>query len=302
MPPATPDLLEARLRDLPAHGTRLPDPHADPSDAGQLWAFKVDGVPYRLHFHPAAGRGAAMRRFLALQSMQKAGVSAPRAIAVLKGFRLAGATGDAVITTATSAGAASRLSDFLVDQALPDATARRSTVAAVVEAIRKLSRAGLTHRRLTLDAFAVAGSAGAPAVSLADVMAVRAGRLRDRDLLSLDDDAARFATRTERLRAWRALTGTNRPPARRPDQFGTLGALLTPPPPRDVAARLTVGDWSGLAVCRPVFPQAHSSVGRLVISARRIGGRRGPTWSGGSTRAISTRSSATRAARSWRPS
>src|SRR5437763_9155291 len=91
--------LESTLKDLPRLGTLVKD-----RGYRQVWRFEVGGKPYYLKFYPRDGfflkrivRGnPAMREFTRLVAMQKASVPAPRAIAVLSGFRVDDQLGDAV--------------------------------------------------------------------------------------------------------------------------------------------------------------------------------------------------------------
>src|SRR5438309_11737359 len=77
----------------------------------QIWRFEHGGKAYYLKFYPREAsrlgrikrlfRGSpAMREFTRLQWLQKAGVAAPHAIAVLMGFRINDLLGDAVLLDA----------------------------------------------------------------------------------------------------------------------------------------------------------------------------------------------------------
>ena len=80
----SPVALENFLRDLPRNGTRIKD-----RGYRQVWRFEFEGKGYYLKFYPRRGmrlkrifRGsAALREFVRLQALQRAGVPAPRAIA-----------------------------------------------------------------------------------------------------------------------------------------------------------------------------------------------------------------------------
>src|SRR5206468_9626132 len=92
--------LERSLADLPTIGQLVKDrPYR------QVWRFEFQGKPYYLKFYPRDQgklkrliRGSpALREFVNLQAMQRAGVPSPRAVAHLSGFTLRGTKGDAVI-------------------------------------------------------------------------------------------------------------------------------------------------------------------------------------------------------------
>src|SRR5205814_7549919 len=95
--------LEQTLRDLPRGGRLLKD-----RAYRQVWRFEHDGRAYFLKFYPREGfalkrmvRGnPAMREFTRLQWLQKARVPAPRAQAVLVGFRIDRKIGDALLIDA----------------------------------------------------------------------------------------------------------------------------------------------------------------------------------------------------------
>ena len=104
--------LEQTLKDLSRRGTLVKD-----RGYRQVWRFEHDGRAYFLKFYPKGSqlsllagvrdrwrrrfRGSpAMREFVRLQWLQKAGVPAPRAAAVLMGLRLQDKKGDAVILEA----------------------------------------------------------------------------------------------------------------------------------------------------------------------------------------------------------
>src|SRR5580698_9196172 len=87
------------LKDLPSHARLIKD-----RGYRQIWRFEQDGKPYYLKFYPRRGsklkrmvRGnPAMREFIRLQRLQKAGVPAPRPGNVLVGIHISEKIGDAV--------------------------------------------------------------------------------------------------------------------------------------------------------------------------------------------------------------
>src|SRR6267142_2507133 len=94
--------LEQALLDLPNTGRLIKD-----RTYRQVWRFEFGSKPYYLKFYPFAGlrnwirrrfRGSpAMREFQRLQSLQRANIPSPRAVAAMLGFKIKDQKGDAVI-------------------------------------------------------------------------------------------------------------------------------------------------------------------------------------------------------------
>jgi hypothetical protein len=101
----SPPGLEQALKDLPRIGTLVKD-----RGYRQVWRFEYGDRAYYLKFYPIGGLRDAFRRltrgspamleFLRLQRLQKAQIPAPRAIAVLMGFRIQSRKGDAAVIEA----------------------------------------------------------------------------------------------------------------------------------------------------------------------------------------------------------
>ena len=198
--------LEQTLKDLPRRGTLVKD-----RGYRQVWRFEHDGRPYILKFYPRAGgrlkrlvRGnPAMREFVGLQAMQKAGVPSPRAVAMLSGFRFDGTLGDAVILDAIepSRQLDLHLNDLLLrGEPVPN---HRNIARQIREIVHGLAKVGLGHDDLHLGNFLIdpAGKA-----SLLDGYAVRAGGLKPDHILLLGHSVSRFATTADLLRGWDVLT------------------------------------------------------------------------------------------------
>ena len=209
--PTESDDLENTLKDLPRVGTLVKD-----RGYRQVWRFEANGKPYYLKFYPREGfflkrlvRGnPAIREFTRLVAMQKASIPAPRAIAVLSGYRLKDQLGDAVIIEGIEPAVQldHYLSDFdLRGESVPD---RRELVGQVIDLVHQMSLAKLGHSDLHLGNFLLREGK----VYLLDGYAVRKGGLRMKDLLLLGHSARRFATTADLLRGWFALTSGGRMP------------------------------------------------------------------------------------------
>ena len=243
----SPSHLEQRLKNLPAHGTRLPDA----ADGHAVWAFTSDGQTYHLHFYAEPARGKGVKCFFELQAMQKAEVLAERPVALLTGFRLAAAKGDAVIVRPVERGRA--LGRFLLDLYLektpvPDRKRLVDSIIGVCVSLRSRKR---QIGRAGLDALGVAPDGTA---FVLDPLALRRGAASGRDLIAFGRTASRYATRTELLRGWRRLTGTARPPKSR----GKWPAVRLRPAWSFGLRRFDANGWTFHYADRPIFPQRHS--------------------------------------------
>lgn len=260
--------LEQALRDLPTTGTLVKD-----RAYRQVWRFEVRGVGYYLKFYPRRGKAAkrlvrgdpAMREFLRLQWLQKAEVPAPRAVAVLKGFRIDQRLGDAVILQAIEPAVP-------LDQLLHEAEMRgkrlpnhRELAARVRDVVRRLARARLGHGDLHLGNFLVKPDGS---VHLLDAYAVRRGPVTLRDLFVLAAGASRWSTRADVVRAWRELGPPDQPlPPRNP-----LGPRIWHKTARRATAgdnrqfgRIRVGDWQGHCFRSWKFPYRWSDASTRTI-------------------------------------
>lgn len=206
--------LENVLRDLPRIGTLVKD-----RGYRQIWRFEKEGQGYYFKFYPRRlslkriWRGSpALREFFRLQWLQKAGVPAPRAVAVLNGFRLNGQAGDAVVIEAIepSVGLDEYLNRFqLQGLQAPDHHALSRQIIQIVFA---LGAAQLGHSDLHLGNFLLKDAR----LHLIDAHAVHGGGLRLRDVLQLAHAVRSYATRADLLRGWRALKSQVPLPTRNP--------------------------------------------------------------------------------------
>jgi tRNA A-37 threonylcarbamoyl transferase component Bud32 len=206
--------LQALLGDLPRFATR-----AGGDDFRQIWRFELDGQAYFLHFYPRDAMrfrwllgNPAHREFFGLQTLQKASIPSPRAIAQLSGLWLDGRAGDAVIVQGVEP--TQRMDTFLLEHDLrAEPIPNRRLLALHLRTIlQQLGRAGLGHRALALRHFLVGGER----VYLRNGAGVRRGGLRRDDVMALQHEAARFATRSELRRTWDLLMPGTAMPARNP--------------------------------------------------------------------------------------
>lgn len=208
-------LVEA-LRNLPAVGQLVKD-----RGYRQVWRFEFGGRAYYLKWYPREGsklkRGItgnpAMMEFTRLITLQKAHIPSPRAIAVLRGFKINEHLGDAVILEAIEPSI--QLDRFLLDcdDAGGEVPNRYALSRQLIDLIYSLGKAKLGHDDLHLGNIILSNGK----LFLLDGYAVRNGGLTTRQLMMLGHSAAPWATRAEMLRGWRLLTATDSvPPAENP--------------------------------------------------------------------------------------
>lgn len=262
--------LERALRDLPSTGTLLKDRYYR-----QVWRFEHEGRPYYLKFYPREGRklhglrdrfrrmfrgSPAVNEFTRLQMLQRAAIPAPRAIAVLVGFRLRDKTGDAVIIEAIepSVPLDRYLNEFqLRGERAPD---HRELSRQLRELIHRLVMNKLGHEDLHLGNFLLHEGK----LYLLDGYAVRAG-MRAQDIYRLAHSAALFGTLTDLMRGWKLLVG-GRMPRRNP-----LSGRLRRDYVKRVhggsryVGRIESGRWSGLFFRATKFPKRWSQASLLKI-------------------------------------
>jgi tRNA A-37 threonylcarbamoyl transferase component Bud32 len=206
--------LEQSLRDLPKIGTLVKD-----RQYRQVWRFEQEGKAFYLKFYPKGGARDEFRRFFRgspavseftrLQWLQKANIPAPRAVAVMMGFKIEDRVGDAVILEGIEPSV--QLDQILIEaelrgQAVPN---HLELAEQVISIVRDLGKAKLGHEDLHPGNFLLHENK----LYLLDGYAVRAGGLRMRDLLMLAHSTRRFATTNDLIRGWDALTAGGLPPA-----------------------------------------------------------------------------------------
>jgi tRNA A-37 threonylcarbamoyl transferase component Bud32 len=265
--PSDADDLEQPLRDLPRFGTLVKD-----RKYRQIWRFEHAGKAYYLKFYPTGGyrdqfrrffRGSpAMMEFLRLQWLQKAGIPAPRAVAVMMGFMLNNVRGDVVIAQAIEPSV--QLDQLLLEADLrgEDVPNHRELTAGVLSIVRRLAEAGLGHEDLHLGNFLLHDGK----LFLLDAYAVRAGGMRLRDLLMLGHSAARFITRTDMLRGWREMRMTGPlPTSNRVSRSLQRRFLESVTRSNRYFGRLEIAGWSGLFSTQTKYPHRWSRVSRLEV-------------------------------------
>ena len=195
----------------------------------QVWRFEHAGMAYYLKFYPRqnsilqkikkiARGNPAMREFKRLQWLQKANIPAPRAIAVLMGFNIAGTkttetmVGDAVILQAIEPSVT--LDQYfnqyhLIGEVPPD---YRNIAEKIRKLVYELGKAGLGHSDLHLGNFLLKDGD----VYLLDAYSVRHDGLHKSDVMKLGHSVGRYATVTELLRGWYMLGDGGRLPAENP--------------------------------------------------------------------------------------
>ena len=259
-------LLEAALRDLPAHGSRIKNrPYR------QVWRLCVGGRPYYLKFYPRSGsrlkrllRGsAALREFSRLQMLQKAQAPAPRAVAALSGFVVDGVKGDAVILRGIEP--ARTLDEYFNQHHLegtvpPD---RRLIASRLIDLLEALGRAGLGHDDLHLGNLLWDGSS----IYLLDAHALTTRGLRTRQLCRLGHSIQRYSARGDLLRAWRRLAGKAPIPLDNPVSPGLWRKFLGLTGGGNAYfGRLRLGAWRAVFFRKWKYPYRYAPAGGLEIS------------------------------------
>jgi tRNA A-37 threonylcarbamoyl transferase component Bud32 len=158
-------------------------------------------------------RGSPARReFVRLQALQRAGVSAPRAVAQLVGFRLRGEVGDAVILEAIEPAMA--LDQYFTEfnmrgEEIPN---RYRLVQEVLRLLHNLGKSRMGHDDLHLGNMLLHGEE----VYLLDGYAVSFGGLKLKQMMKLAHSVRGVASRTERQRGWNELGPGGRMPRDNP--------------------------------------------------------------------------------------
>ncbi len=200
------------LRNLPAVGQLIKD-----RGYRQIWRFEFAGKAYYLKWYPRRGSklkrmivgNPALLEFTRLVVLQQAHIPSPRAIAVLRGFKINDQLGDAVILQGIEPSI--QLDRYLNDhelagQPLPD---RPLIVRQLIDLVYHLGKAKLGHDDLHLGNILLSQGK----LYLLDGYAVRNGGLKLNQVLMLGHSAGRWASRTEIVRGWRLLMASDiRPP------------------------------------------------------------------------------------------
>jgi tRNA A-37 threonylcarbamoyl transferase component Bud32 len=263
--------LEQFLKDLPHTGTLIKD-----RGYRQVWRFEFESKPYFLKFYPRQGislkrsiRGSpAMREFLRLQALQRAGVPAPRAVAQLSGFRLREETGDAVILEAIepSIGLDQYVTQFGVKgEDIPDHLALAKKI---IDLVHKLGSAKLGHDDLHLGNMLLKRSAqGEAEIYLLDGYAVRFGGLKLNDVMKLAHSVRGVATRADLQRGWEVLGPGARMPRVNPVSNRQWRKFIERSrAENDYFGLLRTGEWTGIFFKQYKYPRRWAPASELKIS------------------------------------
>lgn len=277
--------LEQTLRDLPRLGTLIKNrPYR------QVWRFEIEGKGYYLKFFPRPGsklkrtiRGnPALREFTRLQWLQKAKIPAPRAVASLAGFTLAGVKGDAVILHAIEPSTTLDLYLNAFEQKGQRAPDHLQLSAQIRELIKALSVAGYGHDDLHLGNF-LRDESGV--VHLLDAYAVTEGGLKMKQILKLGHSVARYATRQDLQRGYALLAVHSQMPRANdlsPVIWKKFLRRITGPPGdrhfakvegietrrREGAKKNGDRTWEGVCFQSWKYPYRFSTASRMKISAQ----------------------------------
>jgi tRNA A-37 threonylcarbamoyl transferase component Bud32 len=267
----SPAALEKFLKDLPRNGTLVKD-----RGYRQVWRFDFEGKGYYLKFYPRKGfalkrafRGsAAMREFLRLQALQRAGVAAPRAVAQLSGFRLGNEIGDAVILEAIEPAVA--LDQYVTEFAMrgeeiPD---RLALAKKIIDLVHKLGAAKLGHDDLHLGNMLLKRDSGGDGeVYLLDGYAVRFGGLKTNDVMKLAHSVRGVATRADLQRGWNVLGPGGRMPRINPVSARQWRKFMERTrDENDYFGLLRDRDWRGIFFKQYKYPRRWAPASELKIS------------------------------------
>ncbi|HQY89475.1 MAG TPA: hypothetical protein PK402_12555, partial [Tepidisphaeraceae bacterium] len=192
---------------------------AEVTDDYEVWRFDVGEHRYILLYYPDERSrlekrltiSPAMRQFGRLQAMQSHKFPAPRVIATLKGFRVGGRKGDAVIINGSDRD--STLEQLLLNADLNGSPLNRIDLQArITRALQDLHSAQLVSNPLSLRSFWKRNEELIPGESYG----ASTGIVNELRLLELGADAERFTTRTERLRLWKHFLKDAKPPTHNP--------------------------------------------------------------------------------------
>jgi tRNA A-37 threonylcarbamoyl transferase component Bud32 len=256
------------LEDLPRLGRLIKD-----RGYRQIWRFEHGGRGYYLKFYHRHGyrdrfrrffRGSPARaEFVKLQSLQKAGIPSPRAVALLMGFRLQDQVGDAVIIEAIEP--ATQLDLYfneleLRGQPAPD---HLELAQQIRDLISQLARAGFGHEDLHLGNLLLREGK----LYLLDGYAIRGGGLKLRHLLHLAHSVSRYATRRDLLRGWEQLGPGGPLPINNPVTTALVESFISSRITGDnrYFGRLSIGDWRGSFFKHDKYPRRWSAASQLQI-------------------------------------
>jgi tRNA A-37 threonylcarbamoyl transferase component Bud32 len=204
-----------------------------------------------------------MREFLRLQWLQKANIPSPRAVAMLSGFRVDQALGDAVIMEAIEPGVP--LDRYLNDAQLDGRRVdeHRDLSRQVRELVANLGRAKLGHDDLHLGNFLLKDGK----LHLLDAYAVRASGLKMSDVMLLGHSVNRYASVGDLQRGWTALGNDAPLPRRNPVSFKLWRKFIRQTRGENAYfGRFRDDDWNGTFFKHAKFPRRWAPASRLSAS------------------------------------
>ena len=237
-----------------------------------IWRFEHGGRGYYLKFYHRYGyrdrfrrffRGSpAMAEFTKLQSLQKAAIPSPRAVAVLMGFRLQDRVGDAVIIEAIEP--ATQLDFYFNDLELRGKPApdHLEIATKIRDLVNQLAKAGFGHEDLHLGNLLLRDGK----LFLLDGYAVRAGGLKLRHLLHLAHSVSRYATKRDFLRGWQQLGPGGPLPINNPVTTSLVESFISRITGENrYFGKISVEDWCGSYFKHDKYPRRWSAASQLQI-------------------------------------
>jgi tRNA A-37 threonylcarbamoyl transferase component Bud32 len=187
-------------------------------------------------------------------------VPAPRAVAIMLGFRIGPRRGDAVIIEAIEPSV--QLDVYLrqFEQRGEMAPDHRELARQVRELVQQLVKAHLGHEDLHLGNFLLHEGK----LYLLDGYSVRRG-MRPRDIYRLAHSAAPFATTTDLLRAWNVLAEGPLPERNPMSELLRKEFLKRVGGEDRYFGRLKSGEWSGNFFKSTKFPKTWSEASKLTV-------------------------------------
>lgn len=252
----SPQQIEQALRTLSTTGRLV---RTEPQR--EVWRVELAGRSWDVRFYPRnTSAGLALRDFSLMQSLQRVRIPAPRVIAQLAGFLLDARIGDAVIVEPTD--------DLVPLSSVIEAgmTPRRrhAVVRQLVEMLGKLREADVAIANGSPDTFAFRGNA--LMIAPRDPTDLGRGRMTMQQVFTLAANFDSLASRTERLRAWRAMVPIGPLPPRNPVLASRWKAWS-----RDAAGltprfdTFTRDGFRGIVPTHRAFPRPWSLASRLPV-------------------------------------
>ncbi len=243
----TPEAFESNLRNLDRVAT-LVRRRAD----RETWRFAYADKPYYLHFYPQGSRLAASgapKEYAGLKTLQDFKIPAVKVVALMSGFRFGDRKGNAVITHGMEP--AQRLCDATLTRA-----EHKQAVDQIAELLKQMTRHDLGHAALSLSSFLWHDGK----VILLDAAGLKSEVLTTQQLMQFAHNVEPFASKSDRMRVWRALLPDQPIPQDR-RRLKRYAADLN----SDAIAPIACGEWHGWFKQQHDRPLAHSIASRLEV-------------------------------------